>query len=99
MRADPAGTEALLDGMRLPYHGLALGGTLHKRLAVPPEIPERLRDWYCVKEMYVSKIAPDFRTAFSERILRTVREDYKAMAPLYRLLRGYCDEAAAESPA
>ena len=29
---------------------------------------------------------------FSDRILKEVRSDFVALAPLYRLLRGYCDD-------
>jgi hypothetical protein len=42
--------------------------------------------------MYINKISPDFRKVFSERILTEVRKDFQQLAPLYHMLRGYCDE-------
>ena len=92
MRANPDGTLALLDDLDLAGRGLLLNGSTHKRLEIPPEIPDRLRRWYCTKEMYINKISPDFRKVFSERILTEVRKDFQQLAPLYHILRGYCDE-------
>ena len=92
MRANPDGTLAILDDLDLAGRGLLLNGSIHKRMEVPPEIPDRLRRWYCTKEMYINKISPDFRKVFSERILTEVRKDFQQLAPLYHMLRGYCDE-------
>ena len=92
MRANPDGTLAMLDDLDLAGRGLLLNGSIHKRMEVPPEIPDRLRRWYCTKEMYINKISPDFRKVFSERILTEVRKDFQQLAPLYHMLRGYCDE-------
>ena len=88
MRANPEGTLGLLDDMKLERHGLMLGGTIHKRMEIPPEIPQRLKRWYCTKEMYIEKNNPDYQMVFSDRILKEVRKDYIAMSPLYRLLKG-----------
>ena len=92
MRANPDGTLAMLDDLDLAGRGLLLNGSIHKRMEVPPEIPDRLRRGYCTKEMYINKISPDFRKVFSERILTEVRKDFQQLAPLYHILRGYCDE-------
>ena len=96
MRANPDGTMALIDDLDLGTRGMMLDGTAFKRMEVPAEIPERLKRWYLVKDMYISKINPDYRIAFSDRILKEVRKDFVSLAPLYRLLRGFCDEAADE---
>ncbi|MCR5296598.1 MAG: DUF2461 domain-containing protein [Clostridiales bacterium] len=96
MRANPDGTMALIDDLDLEARGMMLDGTAFKRMEVPAEIPERLKRWYLVKDMYISKINPDYRMAFSDRILKEVRKDFVSLAPLYRLLRGFCDEAADE---
>ena len=92
MRANPDGTLALLDDMNLGKRHLVLGGSSYKRMEIPPEIPDRLRMWYSVREMYICKYEPDFQSAFSDRVLKDVRKDFIAMAPMYRLLRGYADE-------
>ena len=96
MRANPDGTLALLDDMNLVGRKLYLGGSIHKKMTVPPEIPDRLKRWYLVKDMYIGKADPDYRWIYSDRIIREVRKDFAALAPLYRLLRGYADETMQE---
>ena len=92
MRSNPDGILSLLDDMNLGRRHLVLSGSVYKRMEIPPEIPERLRIWYSVREMYICKFEADYQTAFSEKILKDVRKDFLAMAPMYRLLRGYTDE-------
>ena len=92
MRANPDGTSALIDDMDLPLRNLCLGGSCFRRMEIPPEIPEKLKRWYTAKEMYIGKYAPPRKWAFSDRVLKEVRRDFKALAPLYCLLRGYADE-------
>ena len=92
MTANPDGTMALLDDLDLDKHGLILNGSSFKRITIPAEIPGRLKPWYCMKEMYISKINPDYSMIYSDRILKEVKKDFMALAPLYRLLRGCCDD-------
>ena len=92
MRANPEGTLALLDDLDLPRRKMILGGTAHKKMPVPPEIPERLKRWYLAKDFYIFKENPDYKMIYSDKILKEVRRDFKALAPLYQLLRGYVDE-------
>lgn len=97
LRANPEGTLALLDDMELGRRRLYLGGREFKRMEIPAEIPPRLRRWYCARDLYIGKIEPDYGLAFSERLLKEIRRDFKAVSPLYRLLRGCADELADES--
>ena len=92
MRANPDGTMALIDDLGLDRRKLMLDGTIHKKMPVPPEIPERLKRWYLAKDMYIGKIMPDYRMIYTDKILREVRTDFRSLAPIYRLLRGYADE-------
>ncbi len=96
MEANPEGTMALIDDLDMDKRGLMLNGSAFKRITIPENIPERLKRWYCVKEMYINKINPDFRIVFSERIIKEVRKDFLTLAPLYQLLRGYCDDTGKE---
>ena len=93
MRANPEGTLALLDDLGLADRKLMLDGTVHKKTDVPPEIPDRLKRWYLAKEFYIGKILPDYRMIYSERIVKEVQKDFQSLAPLYKLLRGYAEEA------
>ncbi|MBR6165658.1 MAG: DUF2461 domain-containing protein [Clostridia bacterium] len=92
MRANPEGMLAFLNDLELEKRHLLLGGSVHKKMALPPEIPERLKRWYLAKDFYIGKWMPDYRQVYTEKICGTVRKDFQAMAPLYRLLRGYADE-------
>ena len=92
MRANPDGTMALIDDLGLDRRKLMLDGTVHKKMPVPPEIPERLKRWYLAKDMYIGKTMPDYRMIYTDKILREVRTDFRSLAPIYRLLRGYADE-------
>ena len=71
---------------------LILGGSIHKKMNVPPEIPERLKRWYLAKDFYIWRENPDYRMVYSDRILKEVRKDFRTLSPLYRILRGYTDE-------
>jgi len=92
MRANPDGTLALLDDMNLAGRKLFLGGTAFKKIEFPDEIPERLKRWYASKEMYIGKYDPDRRLAFSDKVLKEVKKDFRVMAPLYQMLRGCADD-------
>ena len=39
-----------------------------------------------------NKDNPDYRMIYSDRILKEVRKDFRSLAPLHRLLRGYVTE-------
>ena len=91
MVSNPDGILSLIRDMDLPSRKLSLGGTFFKRLDIPPQIPDLLKPWYTGREIYVSRFDPPRPWAFSERILKEVRRDFKTLAPLYRLLRGCAD--------
>ncbi len=97
MRTNPDGTLAFLDDLDIARRKLMLGGSINKKMTVPPEIPERLKRWYLAKDFYIGKIMPDYGMIYSDRILREVRNDFSALGPLYRLLRGYVDEIGTEN--
>ncbi|MBO4470876.1 MAG: DUF2461 domain-containing protein [Clostridia bacterium] len=92
MRANPDGTLALIDDMDLVRHKLLLDGSFYKRMEIPPEIPQRLKQWYCGREIYIHRYDPEWKWAFSDRLIREVRKDFLTLAPMYRLLRGWMDD-------
>lgn len=89
MRANPEDTLSMLNSLGLEKRNMLLGGTVHKKLPVPPEILPDLQRWYLSKDFYISKVQPDYKMIYSERITEEVRRDFLSLAPLYRLLRGY----------
>ena len=92
MAAQPQRILDLIDSCGLPERHLAPGGSTFKRLSVPENLPERLLPWYTAKELYVTKVLPEFSWAFDSGIAPRVQGDFEAMAPLYRLLRGFQDD-------
>ena len=42
MAANPEGMEAMIDDMNLPNRHLGLGGTVFKKMDIPPQIPSRM---------------------------------------------------------
>ena len=65
-------------------------------MALPEGVPEGMRPWYTAREVYVGKQHPDMGMISTPDILEAVRADFVALAPLYCLLRGAYDEAAAD---
>ena len=94
MAANPDGTLALLDDLKLEERKLIPGGSHFKRMEIPSVIPARLQSWYTFKDFYVSKLQPDYQWAFSERLRDEIRTDFLRLAPLYQLLRNIQDEIA-----
>ena len=92
MAANPDGTLALLDDLGLDRRSLVPGGSHFKRMSIPDVIPPRLQPWYTFRELYVGKWKPDYALAFSPELSREIRKDFECLAPLYQLLRGFCDE-------
>ena len=92
MAANPDGIMAMIDDMDLPKRNLAIGGSVFRRIEVPVQIPARLERWYRAKDMYVGKVMPEYRWAFSEKLCREMEKDFLSLAPLYQTLRGILDE-------
>lgn len=92
MEANPDGTLAMLDDLRMPERKLVLGGSSWKKMAVPANIPSRLIPWYTARDFYVGKWQPRYEWAFSDRLVTEIRTDFECLAPLYQTLRGIRDE-------
>ncbi len=97
MAANPKGTEALIDDLNLSWRKLFLDSSMHKRMSVPPGIPDNLKKWYLTKELYIGKMSPQYSWCFSEKVLQEVRKDFISLAPLYQKLRGICDDIISET--
>ena len=94
MAAEPAKISKIVSSCHLAENDFGVYNQTWKRMEVPPGIPLGLKGWYCSREVYVGRAHPDMNRIGSREILDIVREDFKALAPLYHLLRGAYDEAA-----
>ena len=96
IRANPDGILSMIDDIKMPARHLFLGGNSFRRMEIPESIPERLKPWYIKKEMYIGKYDPPRQWAYSDRILKETKKDFKALAPIYQTLRGYADDLSGE---
>lgn len=94
MAAEPAKISKIVESCHLAENDFGVYNQTWKRMEVPPGIPLGLKGWYCSREVYVGRAHPDMNRIGSREILDIVRDDFKALAPLYHLLRGAYDEAA-----
>ncbi len=102
MTADPEKVAKAIHQCHLPENDFAVHSATWKRMEIPEHIPLGLRGWYASKEVYIGKAHPDMALVDSRAVLEQVRADFKALAPMYHLLRGAyevsanADEAAAD---
>ena len=70
--------------------------TLHpntiKRMKVPEEIPEELRQWYPLRGFYIEKELPDFALLKSPALLEELKSGYMKLKPFYQYIRSITPE-------
>ena len=90
MAADP---EPFMQAMRCAFeHGFTQGGQIWKRtLQPPPCLPEMLKSLYPARSLYFEKQGIDPSCIFDSSIVDRVASDYRAIAPVWRMLRGLND--------
>ena len=70
--------------------------TLHpntiKRMKVPEEIPEELRQWYPLRGFYIEKELPDFALLKSPALLEELKNGYMKLKPFYQYIRSITPE-------
>ena len=91
--AKPDEVEKIIRSCHLAKHHMNVGGQAFKRLDVPSTVPESLRHWYMLRDVYVSRADPSFQWIYDPSLADRVLEDFQSLAPLYRLLRGAYDES------
>lgn len=94
--AKPEEAAKIIASCHLEKNDFGVFGSAWKRIDIPENVPLGLRGWYAMREVYVGKQHPDMGAIGTRDILETVRADFKALAPLYHLLRGVYDEAAGD---
>lgn len=97
MQAFPEDIASVIDPFSANRRNLTLGGSVHKRMSVPVNIPERLKRWYLAKEMYIGKEDPVYELAFSKQLKTEIESDFSTLEPLYRMFRGFADVSAEHS--
>ena len=92
-------TEALDALMKkLQRKRIIPAGPSNSRMKIPPEIPEELAPLYRLKNVYFEKRDIDWHWAFDDRLVDRVSQDFKAMKPVYLLLKDCVAAAAQQAP-
>ncbi len=91
--ADPKGMEGIIRSVDFAGHNLAFYGNTYKRMALPEGVPETMRPWYTMRDLYIGKSGTRLEWALDGSIADRVWSDYQAMIPLYKMMRGCCNEA------
>lgn len=91
--ADPKGMEGVIRSVDFAGHNLEYHGSTYKRMALPDNVPETMRTWYTLREIYIDRVNTRLEWALESDIVDRVWSDYQEMIPLYKMLRGCCNEA------
>lgn len=91
--ADPRGMEGIIRSVDFAGHGLAFYGNTYKRMALPQGVPETMRAWYTLRDVYIGKAGTRLEWALESDLADRVWRDYREMIPLYKMLRGCYNEA------
>ena len=90
--SDPARISGIISSCNLGSRHLVPAGSVHKRMAVPENVPPHLVPWYTAKELYIPQVRPEMGWTSSREIFARVADDFLALAPIYRMLRGIQDD-------
>ncbi len=92
LAADPKRYGGIIRSCSLPERHIELQGDFFRRLEVPPDVPADLGPWYRLRSMALVQTRPSLAETATREVLGHVIADYRAMAPVYHLLRGMQDE-------
>lgn len=73
--------------------GFLVDGESWKKMSVPPDVPEVLRPLYVKRSLFFPKARTELSWILSPDIARRAAQDFKAMSPIYQMLRGCAEEA------
>ena len=84
------GDEFLAAAAKCKKAGAVLSASTYKRM--PPDCPKGLEEFYGCKEMYFIKFSGALDDLGDDRIIKIMRDTYKAYTPMYKFLLSVSDE-------
>jgi len=66
-----------------------ISGDQYKRMAIPGDIHPKAKAFYPLKDIHLVRQNAEYDWVFTPRLLDELTKDFEALAPFYRLLRGY----------
>ena len=95
MREKPDEVVKALTDARVPDEGLDIYGDRYQRMAIPPGLPQTLKEIYPCKEFYIKRTDVPLQTAYSKDLITRCSQDLLRLKPVYQLLRRAADEGMA----
>ena len=93
IEADPKGMEGIIRSVDFAGHDLGFYGNTYKRMALPANVPDTMRPWYTLRDMYIGKTHTKLEWALESDIVQRVVKDFQELAPLYKMMRGCYNES------
>lgn len=84
------GDEFLAAAAKCKKAGAVLSASTYKRM--PPDCLKGLEEFYGCKEMYFIKFSGALDDLGDDRIIKIMRDTYKAYTPMYKFLLSVSDE-------
>jgi uncharacterized protein (TIGR02453 family) len=63
-----------------------LGGDQYKRIMIPPNLPELLREWYTYKSFYLFCLRTVHERLYQKELINDLSVGFNSLAPLYQYL-------------
>ncbi|MDO4573538.1 MAG: DUF2461 family protein, partial [Clostridia bacterium] len=63
-----------------------------KRMAIPAEVPEELREWYALRGFYFEREIDDFDLLRSPALVDEIAAGYREIRPLYQYILALAPE-------
>ena len=86
--AKPDEVRKIIHQAHLTEHHMQVGGGSFKRLDIPASVPDDLKGWYALRDVYICPESTAGVDIHSPKLAEHVQDDLLSMAPLYHLLRG-----------
>ena len=97
LAADPGRYGSIIRSCGLAERHLQMDGTYFRRIDIPAAIPVDLEPWYRLRSLAIIQARASLSETASREVLGHVLADFKAMAPIYQLLRGMQDALESEA--
>lgn len=94
--AKPDEVRQIIRQCHLTENHMQVRGGSFKRLDVPPSVPDDLKGWYALRDVYISPESTLGVDPHSPELAQRLQADFLNLAPLYHLLRGAYDAVPPE---
>lgn len=94
--AKPDEVRQIIRQCHLTENHMQVRGGSFKRLDMPTTVPDDLKGWYALRDVYISPENTQDVDAHSPLLAQRLQKDFLSLSPLYHLLRGAYEAVPAE---